>query len=121
MVQSLALVVLRTEDLGRSLRFYQALGLRFTEERHGSGPVHHACQLGETVLELYPAEPGRAPDRRTGGATMIGFHVDSLSQTIQALAGLNVAVLTPPSDSSTPARIVVQDPDGRAIEIRQKD
>ena len=65
MVQSsLSLLVLRTEDLERSVRFYRTLGLRFAEEQHGNGPVHYACELGETVLELYPAKPGSAPDRQ---------------------------------------------------------
>ncbi len=122
MVQSsLSLLVLRAEDLDRSLRFYQALGLKFTEEQHGNGPLHHACQLGEAVLELYPGKPGSAPDRRSGGATMIGFRVDSLSQTLLTLAELGVTVLTAPSPSSTPSRAVVEDPDGRAIEIRGKE
>jgi catechol 2,3-dioxygenase-like lactoylglutathione lyase family enzyme len=122
MVQSsLSLLVLRTEDLDRSVRFYRALGLEFAQEQHGDGPVHYACELGETVLELYPARPGSAPERRTAGATMIGFRVDSLSQTMHALAELDVAVLTAPSQSSTPSRAVVQDPDGRAIEIQEKE
>jgi lactoylglutathione lyase len=120
MVQSpLSLLVLRTADLDRSLRFYRALGLQFVEEQHGTGPVHHACELGETVLELYPARPGSAPDRRVGGATMLGFRVDSLAQTMRALAELEVTVLTPPGDSSPQLRALVQDPDGRAVEIRQ--
>jgi hypothetical protein len=49
---------------------------------------------------------------------MIGFCVASLSQTLLALAELGVDVLTPPGQSS--ARAVVQDPDGRAIEIREQ-
>jgi catechol 2,3-dioxygenase-like lactoylglutathione lyase family enzyme len=116
---ALSLLVLRTADLARSLRFYRALGLQLVEEQHGNGPVHYACELGATVLELYPAQPGSAPDRRTGGATMLGFRVDSLSQTMQALAALDVPVLAPPSESSTRLRALVQDPDGRAVEIQE--
>jgi lactoylglutathione lyase len=100
----------------RSLRFYRALGLQLTQEQHGNGPVHYACELGETVLELYPAKPGTAPDRLIGGGTMLGFLVESLAQTMQALADLGIAA--PPS--STPSRALLHDPDGRAIEIQER-
>jgi catechol 2,3-dioxygenase-like lactoylglutathione lyase family enzyme len=116
----LSLLVLRTGDLERSLRFYRALGLRFIEEQHGNGPRHYACSLGgDAVLELYPGQPGSAPERRFAGATMLGFRVDVLSQTMCALAQLDVVVLTAPGSSSVPSRAVVQDPDGRAVELTE--
>jgi lactoylglutathione lyase len=118
-VTTLTLLVLRTSDLERSLRFYRALGLILIEEQHGNGPRHFACQLGDLVLELYPAKAGSAPDRLTAGATMIGFQVASLAQTLPALAELGAVVLTAPSPTSSTPRAVVQDPDGRAIELRE--
>lgn len=52
----LNLLVLHVGDVDRSLRFYELLGLDFTEERHGDGPVHYAATMpGGAVLELYPA------------------------------------------------------------------
>ena len=119
MQASLSLVVLRTAELERSLGFYRALGLRFAEEQHGNGPVHYSCVLGETVLELYPATPGSAPERSSAGATLIGFRVESLAETMRTLAELRVTVVTAPSQSAPSARAVVLDPDGRAIEIRE--
>ncbi|MFE7760451.1 glyoxalase/bleomycin resistance/dioxygenase family protein [Streptomyces sp. NPDC057438] len=57
------LLVLYSPRLEECRPFYQGLGLRFTAERHGQGPAHHAAVLGDgVVLELYPARPGRQTD-----------------------------------------------------------
>ncbi|HEX2731005.1 MAG TPA: hypothetical protein VHM70_05345 [Polyangiaceae bacterium] len=42
---NLALLVLRCQDLERSRQFYAALGLVFTSEQHGSGPVHYLIEV----------------------------------------------------------------------------
>src|SRR5262249_9742714 len=117
---SLSLLVLPTADLAGSLRFYEALGLQFAREQHGNGPVHYACELADTVLQLYPAKPGSAPDPRSRGATRTGFQVESVSKTMSVLAQLNVTVLVPPDTAATPSRAVVQDLDGRAIDIQER-
>jgi lactoylglutathione lyase len=54
-------LALRCVDLARSRQFYELLGLEFVEEQHGAGPRHLLSNLGDTVLELYPA-------RGSGGA-----------------------------------------------------
>jgi catechol 2,3-dioxygenase-like lactoylglutathione lyase family enzyme len=46
------LVVIRSADLERSLRFYKALGIVLLRERHGSGPEHLAATIGTVVLEI---------------------------------------------------------------------
>jgi hypothetical protein len=58
------LLVVYTERLDECLAFCTGLGLAFTEERHGTGPLHHAAVLDDgCVLELYPAG-GRTPTGR---------------------------------------------------------
>jgi catechol 2,3-dioxygenase-like lactoylglutathione lyase family enzyme len=92
---ALDLLVLYCGDPAACRDFYAGLGLTFTKEQHGAGPEHWAAVLaGGTVLELYPA----APDRRTG-RVRIGFTIPA------ATAGL------------TPGRHLVQDPEGRTVEI----
>lgn len=54
----LNLVVLRTRDLIRSRALYETFGLRFDEERHGSGTLHLAAHAGGTIVELYPVRDG---------------------------------------------------------------
>lgn len=116
---SLSLLVLRASDLEKALAFYQAVGLAFTQEQHGSGPVHYSCAIGGTVMEIYPGEPGTAPERKSGGATMLGFNVPALDETLKALADLGYTPITAPKDSAWGRRAIVTDPDGRAVEISE--
>jgi lactoylglutathione lyase len=116
---TLSLMVLRTDNIESALAFYHAIGLHFQQEQHGAGPIHFSCQIGTTVMEIFPAEVGKAPDRKSGGATMLGFTVSSLDETLQALANLGIIPLSPPKQSAWGRRAVVLDPDGRAIEISE--
>ncbi|HEX2619522.1 MAG TPA: VOC family protein [Phototrophicaceae bacterium] len=113
------LLVLRTADLEASLTFYRTLGLELVEEQHGTGPVHYACVLDGLVLEIYPGKPGAAPDRKQAGATVIGFQIDDLDAMVVMLQSQSVIILTAPQISAWGKRAVVQDPDGRAIELNQ--
>jgi hypothetical protein len=57
---SLTLLVLRTRQVDRVRTFYEALGIAFGGEHHGSEPRHHAGQVGGVVIEVYPlADPGK--------------------------------------------------------------
>ncbi|MSU57924.1 MAG: bleomycin resistance protein [Pedosphaera sp.] len=100
-----------------ALALYRTLGLTFTQEQHGAGPIHHSCDMDGTVLEIYPSSEGGAPDRRAGGATSLGFRVPSVDAVLSALKPLGTPVITPPKDSQWGRRAVVADPDGRAVEI----
>jgi catechol 2,3-dioxygenase-like lactoylglutathione lyase family enzyme len=54
---ALDVVVLRSADMSAARAFYEAVGLTFVAEKHGSGPDHLAATLaGGVVLELYPAQ-----------------------------------------------------------------
>ena len=116
---SLGLVVLRAGDLEKSLAFYEAVGLNFVQEQHGSGPVHYACEVGGMVIEIYPGDPGTAPERKSGGATMLGFSVPALDETLKALADLGFSPTSPPKNSAWGRWVVITDPDGRAVELNE--
>ena len=116
---TLSLLVLRTSHIEDSLAFYQGVGLSLTEEKHGNGPVHYSCQLGETVVEIYPGTPQEILAYRGSGATMPGFRVTSLETTLICLNEIGVQILTPPMMNKWGKRAVIQDPDGRAIELSE--
>jgi lactoylglutathione lyase len=117
---SINLLVLRTAQLEPMLKFYTTLGLKFVEEQHGSGPVHYSTQVDNVVLEIYPGNDGVAPDRKNGGATLIGLTVVSLDTVLNELSELGVTSLSPPKTSAWGRRAVVLDPDGRAIELTEQ-
>ena len=107
---NLNLLVLKTHRLDELLKFYTAIGFRFSMERHGNGPTHYAAELGGAVFELYPLpeEVGQA-DR----TTRLGFTVPDLDAALRALESAGfVQGTTPPGN-----RAVLRDPDGRAVEL----
>ncbi|MGI5170083.1 VOC family protein [Spirillospora sp. CA-253888] len=92
------LIVIYTTRLEECREFYQKLGLPLLPEKHGSGPEHYAAVLdGGHVFELYPARSGEPT-----GRLRLGF---SLKPTAAYPVG----------------RHIVQDPDGRAIELHVEE
>ena len=108
---SLNLVVLRAQDPEAVCRFYEALGMSFSRERHGTGPLHHACDLGGSVLEIYPR---RGDEPSTTGARL-GFTVPSLDAALSALRAKNALIVREPTASAR--RAVVSDPEGHRVEL----
>ncbi|MBI4440554.1 glyoxalase/bleomycin resistance/extradiol dioxygenase family protein [Candidatus Woesearchaeota archaeon] len=98
----LYLLVLYTPTIEKTCAFYELLGLQFTKEQHGNGPVHYSCLLGDTVLELYPGVCSNA---------RLGFTVNSLDDVVSALQKNGYAV------KITGDRAIARDPDGRTVEL----
>ncbi len=112
----LSLLVLKTNQPAGLRDFYEALGLRFREERHGSGPVHFAAQAGDVVFEIYPLPKSVA---QADATTRLGFRVGALHPVIAALKAAGVPVTTEPQPTEWGYRAVVRDPDGRSVELTQ--
>jgi catechol 2,3-dioxygenase-like lactoylglutathione lyase family enzyme len=112
---ALALVVIRSNDLDRSHRFYRQLGLEFVRHRHGKGPEHFSCELGSGVFEIYP----RASETDATSSTRLGFHVASVDEMLTKLQASDVTVVAPACDSPWGRRAVVQDPDGHKVELTE--
>jgi predicted enzyme related to lactoylglutathione lyase len=113
---SLKLLVLRTPQLHRLRRFYQLLGIDFTEERHGLGPLHFAGHIGDAILELYPlANEGETVDT----SIRLGFSVTNLTETVRSLEADGAAIVNGPKATAWGTRAVVRDPDGRGVELYQ--
>lgn len=113
---SLTLLVLKTRQVDQVRTFYETLGITFTEERHGSGPLHYAGRAGDVVVEVYPL-PG---DSAADASTRLGFSVGNLAEVVQALQGLGMAVAKQPTQTAWGLQAVVKDPDGRSVELTQR-
>ena len=113
---ALNLLVLRAEDPERLRQFYSALGLHFVREQHGSGPVHHASELGGSVFEIYPRRPDEPP---TTGAR-VGFNVPSLDRALKALHLERAILISGPTSTLYGRRAVIQDPEGHKIELLER-
>ncbi len=75
----LHLLVLRSLDVSKAISFYhQLLGLKFKPEKHRTGPEHYSSQIGDLVLEIYPASAATDVDR----TTRLGFEVQELERSL---------------------------------------
>jgi lactoylglutathione lyase len=117
----IASLVLYATDVQATTAFYRALGIDLEEEVHEEGPVHFAVELGPVHFAIYAADAaGKAPDRRAAGSCFPGFYVDSLDQAARALGGTGARTLTGHEEMPWGCRVVIEDPDGRAIEVNQR-
>ncbi len=130
-VYSLNLLVLRTHDLEKSRRFYEAIGLRFQPFSYGSGaesiqgPVPPDAPLvlnvktegippPHTNIEIHSVAPG------TEIAKMqVGFFVKSVLSAVRAAVRAGGTILTKPAKWAYGVRAAVADPDGHRIELSE--
>jgi predicted enzyme related to lactoylglutathione lyase len=113
---TLTLLVLKTHQQTRLQTFYTALGIAFTEEQHGDGPLHFAAHIGELVLEIYPLPADAGPADTT---TRLGFSVPELDEKVRLLEVAGATVVSRPKATEWGYRAIVRDPDGRAVELTQ--
>lgn len=112
---SLNLVVIRAADMERAAAFYRLLGLTFQKHRHGSGPEHFACEMGQSVFEIYP----RKDKTDSTASVRLGFSVASLHKVVAELQAAGATIVSPPKDSPWGRRAVVDDPDGHRVELTE--
>jgi catechol 2,3-dioxygenase-like lactoylglutathione lyase family enzyme len=114
----LSSLVFRTVRLDACAQFYRELGLALCEERHGEGPLHYSYQSGEVLIEFYPA---KSPDDLIGAGIMIGVSVKSLDEALARLQSIGVGIVKAPENTEWGRRAVVLDPDGRKVEIYERE
>jgi len=114
---SLNLLVIRTPDPERLKAQYEQLGLSFEGHKHGKGPFHYACEQEGVVLEIYPLT---ASQQQADAGLRLGFGVHELDKLLKKLSQSDWKCLGPPTQSEWGYRAVIQDRDGRKIELLEK-
>lgn len=107
------LLVIRSRDLDRAARFYEALGLTFQRHAHGRGPEHLACELDGFVFEIYPL----TDDPASTAGTRFGFRVRKIDQLVERVPDVGGRIVTPPRPSEWGRRAVVDNPHEHRIEL----
>lgn len=124
-----ASMVLFSADATRTIAFYRALGVPLDVEDHGDGLLHAACDVGEVHVAILPSDESGAgsddsragaPRMRASGSTFAGFYVQSLDAALGALVALGAPVLVDHQVREWGCRAVLEDPDGRAVEVNQR-
>jgi lactoylglutathione lyase len=120
-VTEIASLVLFAADVNNTADFYRTIGLDLEHEDHGEGPVHFAVDLGGVHFAIYPTEQsGRAPALRAAGNSFPGFYVAALDAVTESLRRMGARVLREHEQMPWGCRVVVEDPDGRAIEVNDR-
>lgn len=122
MVEMSSLVLFAT-DAQKTADFYRALGVPLEDEDHGEGPVHAAAEIGPVHFAIYPAEipSGGVTPWRGAGSAFAGFYVDSLDETVASITALGAPLLADHQYRPWGCRAMAEDPDGRTVEINQRD
>ncbi|MGO9344380.1 MAG: VOC family protein [Acidimicrobiales bacterium] len=114
-------IVLFSAQPDRTIAFYRSVGIEFAYEDHGDGLLHAAADVGDVHVAVFSAlEGGVAPGWRAGGSTFFGFYVDSLEETLAMMSQMGATVLVGHQIREWGCRVVVEDPDGRAVEVSQR-
>ncbi len=108
------LLVIRTSDIERLSEFYSLLGMTFRYHMHGNSPYHYSTTVGKTVLEIYPlAKTQSIIDNNL----RLGFSLDNFEDSIQGLRQNEVVFVKEPMQTEFGFMAIIQDPDGRKIEL----
>ena len=102
----LNLLVLRCKNIEHTKVFYEKLGLTFKKEKHGKGAEHYSTYMGEMVLELYPLKKALEIEQ-----SRLGFSVE-----LEVYESMKDEVLST-YEFDGQYVLVVQDPDGRKVEL----
>jgi len=113
-------LVLFCAEVESAVHFYRAIGVPLEAEEHDGGPKHYACEIGGCHFALFKGHPGVAPSFRSAGYAFPGFVVASVDESLAAARALGANVLADPELYPWGRRCVIEDPDGRAIEIYER-
>ncbi|MFY0598153.1 MAG: glyoxalase/bleomycin resistance/extradiol dioxygenase family protein [Cyclobacteriaceae bacterium] len=111
------LVVIRTEHPSELKRQYEVLGLTFKYHQHGNGPMHFASDFEGLVFEIYPLTKSmNKPDN----SLRIGFEVNDLEQIMNGVRNSDWIIRSEISNTEWGLIAVIQDFDGRKVELKNK-
>jgi len=117
----------------RTAEFYRVAGVDLEDESHDEGPGHWAAEVGGVHVAVYDVDDeadaggtsgtgnaGRAPRLRAAGSPFPGIYVTSLDLARAALEELGAPILEDHQVRPWGCRFIVEDPDGRAVEVNQR-
>lgn len=107
------LLVIRSPDIDRAVKFYEQMSILFVRHSHGKGPEHYTSDIGGFVFEIYPQ---RNADAATTN-TRLGFNVEDVDGVVELLKEINATIVTKPTNTEWGRRAVVKDFDGHTVEL----
>lgn len=111
----LNLLVIRTEKPELLKNQYELLGFEFDYHQHGNGPFHFASEIDGFVFEIYPLTKSM---EKADNSIRLGFNIEELETKMKQLENSNWVIKSPLSETEWGLTSVVQDLDGRKIELK---
>lgn len=112
------LLVIRTSDPKILKEQYELLGFVFKYHQHGNGPFHYASEKNGFVFEIYPLTKSMT---KSDNSIRMGFEIDNLESKVKELKNSNWIINTDLKETDWGTIAVVQDLDGRKIELKNKN
>ncbi|MBN9385452.1 MAG: glyoxalase/bleomycin resistance/extradiol dioxygenase family protein [Chitinophagaceae bacterium] len=113
----LTLLVIRSSIPEKLAEFYERLGMTFEHHRHEKGPYHFSAKIGPTLLEIYPLAKGQ---ELVDTHLRLGIAVYSFEAIIRELQQQGVHFQQPPMLTEWGIMAVIEDPEGRKLELYDK-
>ncbi|MGB1293833.1 MAG: hypothetical protein ACPG6V_00030 [Flavobacteriales bacterium] len=110
------LLVIRTKDPQKLKIQYEGLGFKFQYHNHGSGPYHFSSENNGFVFEIYPLS--KHMDKPDSSLRM-GLSLNNETFSLQNLKQLGWIIISNFKQTEFGEIAVVQDLDGRKVELRR--
>src|SRR5687767_10759881 len=90
---SLNLIVIRSENLAESVRWYsETFDLKFVTEKHDNAILHYSAELSAGLLEIYPS--GKTVSKITFGFAVTKKDFENTTSTVNyKTIGENLALI----------------------------
>ncbi len=111
------LLVIRTNTPKLLKEQYEKIGFEFDYHKHGKGPYHYAAQQNGFVFEIYPLTKSMT---KADENLRFGFDIANLNLVIDSLKNTNWIIKSAIKETEWGKIAVIQDLDGRKIELKNK-
>ena len=111
------LIVIKSNQIKALKTQYEMLGLQFIYHQHGNGPFHYSTEINGLVFEIYPLPKSSI---KSDDTTRLGFSIKDLEVKMTELEKSNWLVHRALKNTEWGLRAVVQDLDGRKIELLEE-
>jgi len=118
-IEFLSAILIYSRNPERLAEFYRdVLGVPLEEEKHGTGPVHYGCELGDVHFAIHPSEDGLEETAREQ-RFRLAFTVFSTAALLERLESRGISPIYPPKKTDFAVFTAVHDPDGNYVEFTE--
>ncbi|WP_179021451.1 glyoxalase/bleomycin resistance/extradiol dioxygenase family protein [Winogradskyella forsetii] len=111
------LLVIRTSNPDKLKIQYEKIGFQFNYHQHGNGSLHYASEKEGFVFEIYPLSKSM---KEADNSIRLGIEVGNLKLTFRNIENSDWKIISEISKTEWGEIAILQDSDGRKIELKNK-